>query len=142
MKEMKPYVVVFVIQTIYAAMYLLSKAAFDHGINNFIFVFYRQAVATIFLIPFAFIFEWYVLVWIVKLKILISWLINSLCIFIHLISLLQETCTPSVFQDLLQDFPSFFLRVYTSKYYSLYFRVLLTGVSGALVKHTKRELLP
>ena len=62
MKGMNPYVVVFVIQTIYAAMFLLSKAAFDHGINNFIFVFYRQAVATIFLIPFAFIFEWYVCV--------------------------------------------------------------------------------
>lgn len=60
MKGMKPYVVVFVIQTIYAIMFLLSKAAFDHGINNFIFVFYRQAVATIFLIPFVFIFEWYV----------------------------------------------------------------------------------
>ncbi|KAK2391093.1 WAT1-related protein [Trifolium repens] len=58
MKGKKPYVVVFVIQTIYAAMFLLSKAAFDHGMNNFIFVFYRQAVATIFLIPFAFIFEW------------------------------------------------------------------------------------
>ncbi|AES72790.1 WAT1-related protein At5g64700 [Medicago truncatula] len=58
MKGMKPYVVVFVIQTIYAIMFLLSKAAFDHGINNFIFVFYRQAVATIFLIPFVFIFEW------------------------------------------------------------------------------------
>jgi len=60
MKGMKPYVVVFVIQTIYAAMFLLSKAAFNHGINSFIFVFYRQAVATLFLIPFAFIFEWYV----------------------------------------------------------------------------------
>ncbi|XP_045819231.1 WAT1-related protein At5g64700-like isoform X3 [Trifolium pratense] len=58
MKGKKPYVVVFVIQTIYAAMFLLSKAAFDHGMNNFIFVFYRQALATIFLIPFAFIFEW------------------------------------------------------------------------------------
>ncbi|KAK2444928.1 WAT1-related protein [Trifolium repens] len=58
MEGKKPYVVVFVIQTIYAAMFLLSKAAFDHGMNNFIFVFYRQAVATIFLIPFAFIFEW------------------------------------------------------------------------------------
>ncbi|XP_045803284.1 WAT1-related protein At5g64700-like [Trifolium pratense] len=58
MKGKKPYVVVFMIQTICAAMVLLSKAAFDHGMNNFIFVFYRQALATLFLIPFAFIFEW------------------------------------------------------------------------------------
>ncbi|KAJ1412927.1 EamA domain [Sesbania bispinosa] len=53
----KPYLVVITIQAIYAVMFLLSKAAFDHGMNNFIFVFYRQAAATIFLIPFAFFFE-------------------------------------------------------------------------------------
>ncbi|XP_020215470.2 WAT1-related protein At5g64700 [Cajanus cajan] len=57
MKENKPYLVVILVQAIYAAMFLLSKAAFDHGMNNFIFIFYRQAVATIFLIPFAFFFE-------------------------------------------------------------------------------------
>ncbi|WVZ23240.1 hypothetical protein V8G54_001784, partial [Vigna mungo] len=58
MKGNKPYLVVILIQAIYAAMFLLSKAAFDHGMNNFIFVFYRQIAATIFLIPFAFFFEW------------------------------------------------------------------------------------
>jgi len=60
MKGNNPYLVVIVIQAIYAAMFLLSKAAFDHGMNNFIFVFYRQAIATIFLTPFTFFFEWYV----------------------------------------------------------------------------------
>ncbi|KAK7369448.1 hypothetical protein VNO80_11486 [Phaseolus coccineus] len=58
MKGNKPYLVVILIQAIYAAMFLLSKAAFDHGMNNFIFVFYRQTAATLFLIPFAFFFEW------------------------------------------------------------------------------------
>ncbi|XP_020212931.1 WAT1-related protein At5g64700 [Cajanus cajan] len=58
MKGNNPYFVVVVIQAIYAAMFLLSKAAFDHGMNNFIFVFYRQAIATIFLTPFTFYFEW------------------------------------------------------------------------------------
>ncbi|RDX69325.1 WAT1-related protein [Mucuna pruriens] len=58
MKGNNPYLVVIVIQAIYAAMFLLSKAAFDHGMNNFIFVFYRQAIATIFLTPFTFFFEW------------------------------------------------------------------------------------
>ncbi|KAI9113961.1 hypothetical protein K1719_015212 [Acacia pycnantha] len=53
----KPYVVVLIVQAIYAGMFLLSKAAFDHGMNNFIFVFYRQAAATIFLAPFAFLFQ-------------------------------------------------------------------------------------
>ncbi|XP_030543723.1 WAT1-related protein At5g64700-like [Rhodamnia argentea] len=61
MKEMdskKPYLVVMTVQAIYAGMFLLSKAAFDGGMNNFVFVFYRQAAATIFLAPFAFCFEW------------------------------------------------------------------------------------
>ncbi|XP_057440167.1 WAT1-related protein At5g64700-like isoform X2 [Lotus japonicus] len=58
MKGSKPYLVVIAIQAIYAAMFLLSKAAFDHGMNNFIFTFYRQALATLFLIPFALFFEW------------------------------------------------------------------------------------
>ncbi|XP_022154839.1 WAT1-related protein At5g64700-like [Momordica charantia] len=49
---------VVVIQAIYAAMFLLSKAAFDGGMNNFVFVFYRQAFATLFLSPVAFFFEW------------------------------------------------------------------------------------
>ncbi|XP_027339245.1 WAT1-related protein At5g64700-like [Abrus precatorius] len=57
MKGNNPYLVVIAIQAIYAAMFLLSKAAFDHGMNNFIFVFYRQAIATLFLIPFTFFFE-------------------------------------------------------------------------------------
>ena len=55
----KPYLVVIAVQTIYAGMFLLSKAAFDHGMNNFIFIFYRQAAATIFLAPVALFFEWY-----------------------------------------------------------------------------------
>ncbi|CAJ1937905.1 unnamed protein product [Sphenostylis stenocarpa] len=58
MKGNKHYLVVIIIQAIYAGMFLLSKAAFDHGMNNFIFVFYRQTVATVFLTPFAFFFEW------------------------------------------------------------------------------------
>ncbi|XP_028766018.1 WAT1-related protein At5g64700 [Neltuma alba] len=57
MEANKPYLVVLIVQAIYAGMFLLSKAAFDHGMNNFIFVFYRQAAATVFLAPFAFFFE-------------------------------------------------------------------------------------
>lgn len=40
-------------------MFLLSKAALDGGMNNFVFVFYRQAAATIFLAPLAVFFERY-----------------------------------------------------------------------------------
>ncbi|KAJ4715433.1 WAT1-related protein [Melia azedarach] len=58
MESKKPYLAVILIQAIYAGMFLLSKAAFNGGMNNFIFVFYRQAVATLFLAPLSLAFEW------------------------------------------------------------------------------------
>ncbi|XP_010260944.1 PREDICTED: WAT1-related protein At5g64700-like [Nelumbo nucifera] len=57
MDERKPYLAVVLVQIIYAGMFLISKAAFNTGMNNFVFVFYRQAAATIFLLPFAIFFE-------------------------------------------------------------------------------------
>ncbi|KAA8546970.1 hypothetical protein F0562_003399 [Nyssa sinensis] len=54
----KPYLAVILIQSIYAGMFLLSKAAFDVGMNTFVFVFYRQSAATVFLVPLAVFFEW------------------------------------------------------------------------------------
>ncbi|KAG6571363.1 WAT1-related protein, partial [Cucurbita argyrosperma subsp. sororia] len=56
--EKKPYFAVLLRHSIYAGMFMLSKAAFDGGMNNFIFVFYRQAIATVFLLPIALYFEW------------------------------------------------------------------------------------
>lgn len=58
MDEKKPYLAVILIQAIYAGMFLLSKAAFNGGMNSFVFVFYRQAAGTIFLAPIAAFFEW------------------------------------------------------------------------------------
>ncbi|KAF8405881.1 hypothetical protein HHK36_007959 [Tetracentron sinense] len=57
MEGKKPYLAVILIQSIYAGMFLLSKAAFNGGMNNFVFVFYRQAAATVFLVPLAIFFE-------------------------------------------------------------------------------------
>ncbi|KAE7998250.1 hypothetical protein FH972_002812 [Carpinus fangiana] len=54
----KPYLAGILIQAIYAGMFLLSKAAFNGGMNSFVFVFYRQAAGTIFLAPIAVFFEW------------------------------------------------------------------------------------
>nr|GMC63023.1 WAT1-related protein At5g64700 [Ipomoea batatas] len=53
----KPYLAVLAIQSIYAGMFLLSKVAFDVGMNTFVFVFYRQAAATVFLAPIALLVE-------------------------------------------------------------------------------------
>ncbi|KAA0040785.1 hypothetical protein IC582_024762 [Cucumis melo] len=52
------FMAVILIQAIYAGMFLVSKAAFDVGMNSYIFVFYRQAFATAFLSPIAFYFQW------------------------------------------------------------------------------------
>ncbi|MFQ6661109.1 hypothetical protein Gotur_029378 [Gossypium turneri] len=58
MDNKKPYLAIILIQSIYAGMFLVSKAAFDGGMNNFVFVFYRQAAATVVLIPLALFLEW------------------------------------------------------------------------------------
>lgn len=54
-----PYAAVIGVQSIYAGMFMLSKVAFDLGMNTFVFVFYRQAAATLFLAPLAYFTEWY-----------------------------------------------------------------------------------
>ncbi|KAL0432066.1 UNVERIFIED_CONTAM: WAT1-related protein, partial [Sesamum radiatum] len=50
-------VAVVAIQLIYAGYFLLTKLAFDVGMNTFVFVFYRQAAASLFLAPIAIFFE-------------------------------------------------------------------------------------
>ncbi|KAF0924874.1 hypothetical protein E2562_014958 [Oryza meyeriana var. granulata] len=57
MDSKKPYVVVIIIQVIYTGLYVVSKAAFDHGMNTFIFIFYRQAAASVLLLTLAIILE-------------------------------------------------------------------------------------
>ncbi|OEL16840.1 hypothetical protein BAE44_0022141 [Dichanthelium oligosanthes] len=34
-------------------MFVVNKAALDHGMNSFVFIFYRQAAASLFLLPIA-----------------------------------------------------------------------------------------
>ncbi|XP_020260101.1 WAT1-related protein At5g64700-like isoform X2 [Asparagus officinalis] len=56
MGEKKPYFAMITVQIIFAGMPIVSKAAFNGGLNTFVFVFYRQAVATVLLLPLAIIF--------------------------------------------------------------------------------------
>ncbi|KAG8066898.1 hypothetical protein GUJ93_ZPchr0005g14732 [Zizania palustris] len=53
----KPYVIVVMIQMMYAGMFVVSKAAFDQGMNTFVFIFYRQAAASLLLLPLAILLE-------------------------------------------------------------------------------------
>lgn len=55
----KPYLGMLLIQLIYVGMALLSKASITKGMNPYVFVVYRQALATLALFPFAFFLERY-----------------------------------------------------------------------------------
>jgi drug/metabolite transporter (DMT)-like permease len=47
MEAKKPYLIALITQLIYTGMFVVTKAAFNHGINTFVFIFYRQAAASI-----------------------------------------------------------------------------------------------
>ena len=53
----KPYVIAVIIQLIYTGMFVVSKAAFNRGMNTYVFIFYRQAAASLLLLPLAILFE-------------------------------------------------------------------------------------
>ncbi|PSS31714.1 WAT1-related protein [Actinidia chinensis var. chinensis] len=53
----KPYVCMLLTQLIYAGMALMSKAALTKGMNPYVFVVYRQALATLVMAPFAIFLE-------------------------------------------------------------------------------------
>ncbi|VAH29438.1 unnamed protein product [Triticum turgidum subsp. durum] len=53
----KVYSTIVLIRLIYAGMHIFTKAAFEEGTSTTVFVFYRHAVAAIFLAPFAFFLE-------------------------------------------------------------------------------------
>ncbi|KAJ1387256.1 EamA domain [Sesbania bispinosa] len=55
--RVKPFIGVIFIQFGYAGMDILSKAALNKGMSNYVFVVYRHAVAFIIMAPFAIIFE-------------------------------------------------------------------------------------
>ncbi|KAF7127294.1 hypothetical protein RHSIM_Rhsim11G0071600 [Rhododendron simsii] len=56
-KSNKPYIGVLFIQFVYAIKALFAKAAIAKGMNPYVFVFYRQAFASLALAPFAFFLE-------------------------------------------------------------------------------------
>ncbi|KAM0849223.1 hypothetical protein ACQ4PT_053857 [Festuca glaucescens] len=53
----KPYVIAVIIQVIYTGMFVVSKAAFNQGMNTYVFIFYRQAAASLLLLPLAILLE-------------------------------------------------------------------------------------
>jgi drug/metabolite transporter (DMT)-like permease len=70
MEAKKPYLIALITQLIYTGMFVVTKAAFNHGINTFVFIFYRQAAASILMLPIALLLERYGVV-----HIMISWVV-------------------------------------------------------------------
>ncbi|OEL34535.1 WAT1-related protein [Dichanthelium oligosanthes] len=57
MEAQKPYTLAVCVVVIYTGMYVISKAAFDQGMSSFVFVFYRQAAASLLLLPIALLLQ-------------------------------------------------------------------------------------
>lgn len=53
----KPHIAQLMVQVCYAGMNILTRLALEDGMNHFIFVCYRQAVASLVLSPFAYFLE-------------------------------------------------------------------------------------
>lgn len=56
----EPYVAIIFMQFGLAGLAIIAKFALNDGMSSYSFVVYRQAVAAIFLSPFAFVLERYV----------------------------------------------------------------------------------
>ncbi|CAN6349442.1 unnamed protein product [Urochloa humidicola] len=56
-KKTIPYALGVVIQVIYAATIVISKASFDQGLSIFVYILYRQAAACLLLLPVAILLE-------------------------------------------------------------------------------------
>ncbi|KAJ1376898.1 EamA domain [Sesbania bispinosa] len=57
MTKAKPYLLSVGLQFGFAGAYIFSMASLNHGMNRFVFIVYRNAIAALALAPFAFIFE-------------------------------------------------------------------------------------
>jgi drug/metabolite transporter (DMT)-like permease len=57
MEKFMPHLSQVAIQVAFAGMNILNKVALEHGMNNFVFVTYRQIIATLAIAPLAYYFE-------------------------------------------------------------------------------------
>lgn len=59
-EKAKPFLAVVFLQAGLAGMDIISKAALNEGMSNYVFVVYRHAVATLVIAPFAFVLDKYI----------------------------------------------------------------------------------
>lgn len=58
-EKSKPALAMISVQFGFAGMNIISKAAINQGMSHFVLVVYRHAVATLVLVPFAYVLERY-----------------------------------------------------------------------------------
>lgn len=56
-EKFKPYLSQIIFQVLFAGMNILARIALIHGMNHFVFVTYRQVIATLAIAPFAYVLE-------------------------------------------------------------------------------------
>lgn len=63
-KKAKPYFLTIGIQFGSAGMYIISTVTLNHGMNRYVLIVYRNAIAALVLAPFALVLERYVRIYI------------------------------------------------------------------------------
>lgn len=61
LNDVKPYMMMILLQIGYAGMYIVSVASLKRGMSHYVLVTYRNLAATLVMLPFALVFEKYVL---------------------------------------------------------------------------------
>lgn len=56
--EVLPFLIMVMVQVGYAGMNIVGTLVMDAGMDPFVHIAYRQIIATISLVPFAYFFEW------------------------------------------------------------------------------------
>lgn len=58
-KELKPHLLMVLVQVGYTFLYFITEASFNHGMSPYVYVTYRHIVAAVVMFPFAYFLERY-----------------------------------------------------------------------------------
>lgn len=105
------FVVAFLIRFIYGGMQIVTKDAFNEGMSTSVFVFYRHAIAILFLVPVAFVLERY--------GSFFTYLPGCHHGSMHWGFFAQENCSTTVIQSLSETICACIIRVSQSVIYML-----------------------
>ncbi|CAN1304420.1 WAT1-related protein At2g37460 [Linum perenne] len=94
LERSKPFMAVTFLQVGLAGMDILSKAALNQGMSNYVLVVYRHAVATIVIAPFALVLDRYIHTFIRKVRPKMTW---SIFIKVAVLGLLEPVIDQNLY---------------------------------------------